>query len=223
MTEVTETQLREMFNAYAGPAKPQARSRRSRSPRPLALLAVVALALAVSLAVFAFDRSDGVRSEGGLTRVTAGPMRSIPFLVPLDEMIAKSDLIFVGTVTAIEGPEELSPANPPDYPDPILAYRVTFEVERLLRGDDEDEIEVTNTMGRGPAFSAEVGEEYLVFAAREEVGYQHVPRLIAVGIDQGVFRVTGPNSAENSRTVTLDLDEVGRRVTDAKTSEGGGS
>jgi hypothetical protein len=223
MTEVTESQLREMFDAYAGPEGPKARSGRSRSPRPLALLAVVALAIAVSLAVFAYDRSDGVRSEGGLARVTAGPMRSIPFRISLDEMIAKSDLIFVGTVTTIEGPEELSPANPPDYPDPILAYRVTFEVERLLRGDVEREIEVTNTMGRGPAFSAEVGEEYLVFAAHDEVGYEHVPRLVAVGIDQGVFRVTGPNTAENSRTVTLQLDEVDRRVAGAERSDGGAS
>lgn len=218
VTDVSDAQLREMFDAYAGAERAQPTPRPRRSPRLVALLAAATLALAGLLAVFAYDRVDSGQSGGGLTKVEAGPTRSFLRMFSVDEMIARSDLIFVGTVTAIEGPEELSPANPPDYPNPILAYRVTFEVESLFRGDDEDEIEVTNTMGRGPAFSAEVGEEYLVFAARAQVGYEHVPRLVAVGIDQGVFHVTGSDSAENDRGVVIDPADVARRVSAAGTS-----
>lgn len=207
-TEVSENQLQEMLAAYAGPeeARPSPRHRRRFG---MLVLAALVLGLAATTAVILTSRVDEDRSaESDLTSVTAGSMRGLAIVIPVEELIARSDVIFVGVVTAINGPEELSPANPPDYPTSVLAYRVTFEVERLLRGEQEETIELTNTQGRGPAFSAQVGERYLIFAASEQVGYERVPRLVAVGIGQGVFHVTDPRTAVNSRGVTIDPGSV---------------
>lgn len=223
--EVSDTQLREMFDAYAGPEGAQTRRRSGRSRRLFAASAAVTLALAATLAVFAYDRSGGSPSTGGLTRIEAKPGLSAPFRsVSLDELIARSDRIFVGTVTAIQGPEELSPANPPDYPDPILAYRVSFEPERVFRGADEGQVPITDPAyirepaGRAAGFAAEVGAKYLVFAEWTNAGYEHVPVLVPIGIDLGVFRLIGPNAAQNSRAVVVELDKVAELVDAASAS-----
>jgi hypothetical protein len=226
LAEVSEARLRAMLDAYAGPDRPQTRPTRRKRGWVLAAAAAATLALAAVLGVLLYDRSgddtlrrgsEGLPSIGGVTRVEERPMPA-PFRdVPLDAMVAQSELVFVGTVAAIEGPVELSPASPPDYPNPLSAYRVTFNPERVFRGSEAGKIVLSDPasaaapdpVGRGAAFAAEVGKRYLVLAQRTEAR-PDVPVLVPFGLDLGIFPMTGPDTAENARGLQVTLDEVER-------------
>jgi hypothetical protein len=206
VTEVSDQDLHELFDVYAGPERPQVTGNRRRRGHRLAAVGVGALlVLAGTSAIVAYRMLD---EDTGPTKISAGGQRGIPFPIPMDEMIARSDVIFVGTVADIDGPVELSPAAPPDQPRPVRAYVVSFEVDRVVKGGNQDTLDVTDVVGRGAAFEAEVGQEYVIFAAVRGVGYELVERLVPVGMGQGVFRINAPNSAENSRGIVIDPQDL---------------
>jgi hypothetical protein len=161
-------------------------------------------ALTISLQGTTEDESNGlprIEGHGG------GFLRS----PSIGQLLGTAQVIIVGRVTAISGPEIVVPADPPDVPGPVRIYRVTYRVDAALRGDVGDELVVVDGEARGiPLFSARIGESQLILARRGRFGITPV-----YDGGQSVFRLTGRRTAVNQRGRSLDIADLHRRLPEA--------
>ena len=217
-------ELASTLRAFEGPSRARRRVR-SRAPRSRRVLLSAAAAGTVALG----GTIAGLYLTGAVGRGSGRPpLRhvALPPLPPgpqkldvhpgasadlervsLDDMIKRAPVAFVGTVSAIGGREVLGAS-----PLPMEAYRIRFEVERVLRGEPVDTIDITDlALAEETFFPAEVGEKFLVFAEWRELSESRVRRLVGFGYSFGVFRVAG-DKASNPYNGTVDLDEAERRV-----------
>lgn len=233
-TQVDERALRERFAALEHPPEspdwaevllltgPTTRRRPPRLRRPLLALAA-ALALAVvagAVAVVALDR--GTDDEAAppasatgepLAALQPGPPTPGPdsmqqvVAFTLDELVAEADVVFVGVVEAVGGSEPVAPGG-------LTAHRVRFLVERPLRGLGEGLVDVTepDSVSLASGYDYAPGERYLVFAEPQAIDLGAEPVLVPLGYMQGVFRVTGEDTAENEWLGELRLSELESRL-----------
>lgn len=144
--------------------------------------------------------------------------------VTLDQAIADADTIFVGRVMAIGPGHSVSSGKPVD--DTIVCP-VRYRVERMLRGDPADTIDLGDWFSDmaikerpgvyshnypGGMFPAEVGKRYLVFAHRTELGTRHVSMLVPEGAWQNVYELTDDDTAVNDARIKVNLDELAQRL-----------
>ena len=228
--QVDERPLRERFAALehppetpdwaevlllTGPAVPApARSSRRRVLLPLA--AALVLAAAAGAALLAL----GLRGDGEPTPVSATgePLAPLPagpptpgqesmqqvVAVTLDELAAEADVVFVGAVEAVGGSEPVPGAAG------MTAHRVRFLVERPLGGLGEGLVDVTepDSASLSSGYDFAPGQRYLVFAERRALDLGAEPALVPYGYMQGVFRVTGEDTAENDWLGEVRLSEL---------------
>lgn len=209
-SEVSEDELRAMLTSYAGPERARIRPRR-RQIRGWVLIAGLA-AVSAAGALAALEWVDTGSGRLSSLTIPATPRNSL-VEIQVDQMIERADVVFIGHVTTIEGPDLLSDRGPLDEATPISAYRVSYAVDHALRSKDVETVTVTDIVARGlPAFAADTGAQYLIFAEWSQIGPEQIVELIPVGYDQGVFRVTNPETAVNTRGVSVDLNEISKRV-----------
>jgi hypothetical protein len=130
---------------------------------------------------------------------------SIIAQVTREDLIANSARVFVGTVVAEGGPEFVDPEN--QEFERMTVHRVRFSVERTLRGEETDALDLTIPDGDPTIDVFEVGDRVLVFARPTEFGELRVPGLVPEGYFQGVFPVRDDGTAR-SGDVTFSLDEL---------------
>ena len=145
-------------------------------------------------------------------------------MVTLDQAIADANTIFVGRVMAIGPGQNVSSGKPAD--DTIVCP-VRYRVERMLRGDPADTIDLGDWFSDtaikerpgvyshnypGGMFPAEVGKRYLVFAHRTELGTRHVSMLVPEGAWQNVYELTDDDTAVNAARTKVNLDELAQRL-----------
>jgi hypothetical protein len=217
-------EMRAVLSANEGP--PQARSRvRRQRLRLVAPIGVALLLVGVGafVGVRQWEGSDSrpAARDSALRHVELPPLPPGPtrlegagssaaiMRVSLQDMIADADVVLVGTVTAIGGREEISRDEEGFV---LTANRVRYRIQRVLRGDPVDQIDLTNlTLGEA-AFPAAVGTEYLVFAEWRRLGGTPQPRLVPSGYYQGVYEVTARDEARNAANGVVSIDAVARRV-----------
>lgn len=160
-----------------------------------------------AVALLAVALVDG--DTENVASVTGGGS-GIPLASSVEELAESAELIAVGTVTRIHGPEVVLPADPPDRPGPLLVYRVSYSIETVLRGDAAEDLVVVDGIRGGIAlFSAEVGERQLLFLSSGALGSSRATAVIPVRDGaEGVFHFTGPTTAENDHGRSLDLGEL---------------
>lgn len=222
-------ELRSVLSAHEGP--PRARSRAGGLRRPYLPAALVAALLVGVVAVLGVRMLDGdvdrdrgaVRSEAGLRHVELSPLPAGPQSidgaagateaavehVSLEEMIARANVVFVGVVADIGGTEILSRD---EVGFAMEANRVRYRIERILRGDPVDQIDITNLTLGETAFPAAVGKRYLMFAEWRPLGSQRIRRLVPSGYVQGVYEVVAPDRAINATNGTVSIDAVADQV-----------
>jgi hypothetical protein len=125
--------------------------------------------------------------------------------VSRDDLIARATRVFVGTVVAEGGPEFADPQNV-EHPR-MTVHRVRFSVERTLRGEETDALDLTIPDFDPTLDVFEVGDRLLVFARMTEFGALSVPGLVPEGYFQGVFPARDDGTA-GSGDVTFSLDEL---------------
>ena len=213
----TDYEITAMLRAYEGPARAATR------PRPRAFrarwVAVPALAAAAVLAGAVLLLRDGGAATtaalpalppGGPQALAPQPSLGMVIAVSLDEAIAQADVVFVGSVTAIGGEEDV---------DGVPAQRVRYDVEQMLRGDAVDEVDLTSAISLETSFPAEVGKRYLVFAEETPLGQEGALVLVPVGAAQGVYDVVDGTATNALTGESVSLDDVSRRV-EARTAAG---
>lgn len=193
------------------------------------------------MGIFAFESENVVRNGGGvrmsvpwlaaeLDRVGAGPrpleLAALPPGVPrvlglfdmsypqLDELVATSPAVFVGTVEDVGGPETVGvpvPGEPRIPPQSI--HRVRFSVERSLRGQHVPTLDLSTLDGGPEVDPFVVGQRVLVFARFVTFGDRRITRLAPNGYTHGVFRVGGDGMWRNrAGLTTFGLAELERRL-----------
>jgi hypothetical protein len=193
------------------------RPRRSR-PRILAIAAALTAAVVVPALVLTLGSDDAPRdwsaAVGDLPALAPGEpssqgagtgSTSIIMRVTREDLIANSTRVFVGTVVA-EGGSELVDPEGQDFPR-MTVHRVRFSVERTLRGEETDALDVTIPDGDPTIDVFEVGDRLLVFARPTEFGELRVPGLVPEGYFQGVFPVRADGTA-GTGDETFSLDEL---------------
>lgn len=181
-----------------------------RHPRVIAALAGLLVAIgAVSVAVFVTYGDGG---DSSLARLPPGPpkMQAVEATiehVSLVELKARSLVVFVGTVVAEGGSEGIGVAGPPESGGELTVHRVRFSVERVLRGEEVQELDViVPDIAELDVFQA--GERYLVFLESRTFGDGRVSGLSPTGYYQGSFRAIG-DTARNDRTaLSLSIDAL---------------
>ncbi len=220
-------ELRSVLSADEGPSHARSRTRRPRRPfLPAAVAAALLVGAVVVLSVQLLDE-DGDRDRGvagsettlrhvALPPLPPGPQRlegasgtAAVEYVSLEEMIARANLVFVGTVAEIGGTEILSRD---EEGFALEANRVRYRIDRVLRGDAVDQIDITNLALGEATFPAGVGERYLIFAEWRPLGSPDNRRLVPAGYAQGVYEVVGPDRATNVRKETVSIDAVAGQV-----------
>jgi hypothetical protein len=167
-----------------------------------ALVMVAALSAAIGgRQIAGADEPTGLASiEGDGSSILSAPS--------VDQLVDSADVIAVGTVTAIDGPELVAHADPPDVPGPIRIYRITYRVDAILRGAVESELVVVDGEARGiPLFSARISDSQLVFVGRGRFGLTPV-----YDGGQSVFGITARGTAVNQRGQSIDLADLKRRL-----------
>ncbi len=224
---ISAEEIRAVLRAQEGPASARSRARRPRRPLlvPIGAAAVLLVSVAVLFGVRHGEGGSGgettARSDAGLRHVELpalppGPRRlegtggsAAIERVSLDDMTARANVVFVGTVTAIGGVETLS-VDEEGFA--LTGHRVRYRIERLLRGDPVDQIDLTNLTIGEAVFPAVVGTRYLIFGEWRPLGSPANRRLVPSGYSQGVYEVTSADQASNSANGTLSIDSIARRV-----------
>jgi hypothetical protein len=217
-------EIRAVLSAHEGPphARSRARRRRLRLVAPIGI-AIMLIGVGVFVGVREWDGAGGRPSARDATLrhvelppLPAGPQRlegaggsAAIERVTLQDMIATANVVFVGTVTAIGGREELSRD---EEGFALTANRVRYGIDRILRGDPVDQLDLTNLTFDEAAFPAAVGKHYLVFAEWRRLGGAASPRLVPSGYYQGVYEVTSQDEARNVVNGIVTIDSVARRV-----------
>jgi len=230
---VDEQALRERFAALEHPPEspdwaevvlltgPTTRQRPPRLRRPLVALAA-ALALAAVAGAAAIVVLGGESKEAAPTASATGePLAALPAGPPtpgpdsmqqvvaftLDELVAEADVVFVGVAEAVGGSEPVVPGG-------LTAHRVRFLVERPLRGLGEGLVDVTepDSISLATGYDYAPGERYLVFAEPQALDLGADPVLVPLGYMQGVFRVTGEDTAGNDWLGEVNLNELESRL-----------
>jgi hypothetical protein len=225
---ISADEIRAVLRAQEGPPSARVRPRRPRRPLlvPIGLAAVLLVGVAVLFGIRQGD--DGARrgetaagGDAGLLHVELPPLPPGPprleatggsaaiERVTLDKMIARASVVFVGTVTDIGGIETLS-VDEEGFA--LTGHRVRYRIDRLLRGERVDQVDLTNlTLGEA-LFPAVVGKRYLVFAELRPLGSPANRRLVPSGYSQGVYGVISEDRASNQANGTVSIDSIARRV-----------
>ena len=188
--------------------------RRLRAVAVPALLLVAAVAVA---GIWLGSRDDSDRPPSTLPSLPPGeprllPLRGVAERVDAEELIGRAELVFVGTVRDVGGSEVVTPAGSAGEPFLLTRHRVRFEVSKVMRGEATDWIDVSLLDFPQAHFEFEVGEEYLVFARRTELGTTRVPAVIPDGYAQGVFTMVGGGLATNRLNGTLEISRLEERL-----------
>jgi len=174
----------------------------------LAVIAVVASALLAS-----------VNQERSLGPLPPGPPKNQAVEatiqgVSLDDMKRRSHAVFVGTALAVGGSEGIGVAGPPESGGELTVHRVRFSVERALRGNRVQELDlIVPDISELDTF--EIGTRYLIFAENRSFGDGQIAGLSPTGYYQGTFRAIGDAARSDRTGVSLSIEqlasELGRR------------
>jgi hypothetical protein len=149
--------------------------------------------------------------------------------VTLDQAIADADTIFVGRVMAIGPGKNVSSG---EAGNETIVCPVRYRVERMLRGAPADTIDLGDWFSDskikdrpgvysnnypGGMFPADVGERYLVFAHRTELGTSHVSMLVPEGAYQNVYEFKSDQTAVNDEGTKVTVSELARQLESAPT------
>lgn len=210
----TDYELTAMLRAYEGPPRAVTSPRRAGF-RARWLLVPAAAALAAVLAGTALVLRDGPPSApeagttlpalppGGPDALPPGDSLGMVVAISFDEAIAQADTVFVGTVSAIGGQEQV---------EGLAVRRVRYSVERMLRGGPAAEIDLTAIDSFSNSFAAEVGTTYLVLAEETVLGQGGSVALVPVGAAQGVYEVVAGTATSPLTGESVSIDDVAGRV-----------
>jgi hypothetical protein len=189
-----------------------------RTPRKLVVLALVVLAGAAALAAPTQLRHEGEpASRAGLPTLPPGEpkllrMTGIAERVDFEKLVARAEIVFIGTVADIGGSEVVTPAGAPGEPFLLTRHRVRFAVEKTMRGGETESIGISLLDIPETNVDFEVGKSYLVLARRTELGTSRVPAIVPDGYAQGVYTVVAGTLATNPINGSVTLDELEERL-----------
>lgn len=127
------------------------------------------------------------------------------------DMVKDADVVFIGRAIDKGGSESVSPEEP-GISAGLTAHRIRFDVKTVLRGEMASPTDVS-TLDLGAELDPyEIGKTYLVFGHFAELGTTKTPALITDGYQQGAFRLTGSERAENPENGEIDIREIAKRL-----------